>query len=310
MKSVLDELPVGPAVNEEVATAIDRFIAERGFYMPTLDDDQLAAAAADLLRRLSEWARAEPQGAGHPTERLMRTWLRRRLPDLSAACERCRLFVRHHRPSQPSWNLSHFIATWFVTDRHPVASEVVLIFEVIVSKTLDDQEQGIREAVKTVVRRIRDLEKAAAALKTEIETRCGPEGRPFWPGVVDGFAASIRATVGEEAARATAAHMEGAFPALAGPFLALACLRPGWERLIAAVDHLGAGTIDAMQENFSSGTLGAAHAPEKRGLRFRIGLLSRAGFSPRETAEFEGEGVTAEAVAEHLRRRRASSGSG
>jgi len=300
MKSVLDDIPEGPAAREELAAALDRFIAERRLHLPALFDERLAAAVALVLERLSAWSCRESLDESHPAERLARTWVRRRLPALREACGRFQLFVGSQRASHPSWNLSHFIGNWFLAERHPAAAEAILIFEAIVSRTIEDQERLIGPAVKTVVRRIRALEKAAAALKAEIETRSAPSAPPFWAGVVEGMTVAVRHTMGDEAARATAANIEGRFPALAAPFLALVSVRPQWESLIAATGHLAAATVGAMQENFSSATLGSAHAPEKRGLRFRIGLLERAGFRPGEIAGFEG--VTAEAVAEHLRR--------
>jgi hypothetical protein len=305
MKSVLDELAEGPEAWEEFGPALDRFISARGLLVSLPAQEELDTRVAPLLERIAAWTEKSTGDEAPRTERLVRCWLRRRLPSLRQASEQFRTFAARERSSRPTWSFLHFIGNWFVTERNPVAVELVLIFEVILSKTIDDQEQGIREAVNEVVRRIRVLEKAAADLKAEIEARSVPDSPPFWPGVVDGFAAAIRATVGEEAARATVANMQGAFPGLAAPFLALARLRPGWMGLIAAIDHMGASTIDAMQENFTSRTLGAAHAPEKRGLRLRIALLARAGFSQSEIGEFEG--ITAAAVAEHLRRLRDSS---
>lgn len=308
MKSVLDDLPEGPAAREELSIALDRYIADRRLYLPELFDEQLTAALARLLAQLTAWSSREPSGEGQPAERLVRTWLSRRLPALKEACERFELFVRSKRPSHPSWNLSHFIGNWFLAEKHPAAAEAVLIFEAIFSKTIEDQERLIRRDVKNVVRKLRDLEKAAAALKVELEARSVPDGPPFWTGLVEGLGTAIRQTLGDEAARATAATMEGVFPALPAPFLALLRFRPRWDELIAETSHLAGATIGAMQENFSSATLGAAHAPEKRGLRLRIALLGRAGFSPGEIAAFEGDNLTAAAVAEHIRRLGRSAG--
>jgi hypothetical protein len=304
MKSILDDLPKNEESREEFALALDRFIADRRLYMTALDDDELASAVALLLQRLSACSEKPSSNEDQPTERLVRSWLRRRLLALREACEQFRAFVRHERSSRPAWSLLHFIGNWFLAERHLAIADVVLIFEAIVSKAVDDQERVIGPAVKTVVRRIRALEKAAAALKAEIEVCSIPDKPPFWPSVVDGLTAAVRHTMGNEAARATSANMDCAFPALAAPFLALLRFTPQWEGLIAMTHHLADDTIGTMQENFTSATLGSAYAPEKRGLRFRIGLLHRAGFSAAEIGDFER--ITPEAAAEHLRRLRLS----
>jgi hypothetical protein len=293
------------ADSKELQAKVEMFISERALHLPRRSPEEIDIIWKQLFDGIASWAAKRRSRDAPPTERLLSRWVPRHLSALEAAYKDFRDFFVAESPSHPEWGTMHFIGYWFVIRKNSVATEIVSLFEVLVSKAVEEQEREILPDVKAVVQRVRSLEKAAAALKSEIERLTTSGAGTFWSGLNERIGGAVGEVLGPNAANAAFEVMRSrGWPDLPGPFLALRRLRPGWDHAFSLTKALGETTLSELQANFSSSTIGAAHAPEKKGARFRIGELERAGFSQREIADFED--MTVGAVAEQLRRARRS----
>ena len=286
--------------------ALDAFLTDRSLHIPVPAVETMDGLATQALTEVDAWAEARRSRRMGNAERLVVAWVRKKLPELRTSYEGFREFLVAERETHPSWGFMHFVARWLTLREPQVLRDMVTLYMVIALKTFEEQEREARPAAMALVKQLRAMRKATVALRRDLEKHAAQRS-DFWTRFEQKLSGRVEEVFGEEARRSISeAWKKHLSSEQRSPLqLALERFQPKWVEVCDQVTGLADETLAAIQASFVTETVVAArHAPPKRGVHRRIVELARAGMSHSEIAAFEG--MSPKAVAEYLRRERAT----